>query len=117
MRRISYAQYLDKVYGCFIGKAISGNRTNKVRHFHLNFSVDTETMHLDPDAFFSPLSADWASPVYEQQLVSIPQDSFSLRDFLHFRGPCCVYFSRIVVAAEDMEAFIQIGHSAPFVCT
>ena len=25
MRQISYAQYLDKVYGCFIGKAISGN--------------------------------------------------------------------------------------------
>ena len=37
-----------------------------------------------------------------------------MRDFLHFRGPCCVYLSRIVVAAEDMEAFIQIGHSAPF---
>ena len=25
MRKIAYKDYLDKVYGCFIGKAISGN--------------------------------------------------------------------------------------------
>ena len=25
MRKIPYEKYLDKVYGCFIGKAISGN--------------------------------------------------------------------------------------------
>ena len=25
MRTLSYKTYLDKVYGCFIGKAVSGN--------------------------------------------------------------------------------------------
>ena len=25
MRTISYQAYLDKIYGCFIGKAVSGN--------------------------------------------------------------------------------------------
>ena len=25
MRTISYKTYLDKIYGCFIGKAVSGN--------------------------------------------------------------------------------------------
>ena len=93
---------------------IPGNKTDKIRHFHLNFAVDTETLHLPMDAFFAPLPEDWASPVYEQTLVSIPQDSFSLRDFLPFRGPCSAYLSRIVVAPEDMDAYIQIGHSAPF---
>ena len=102
-------------YEALMGNSkIPGNMTDKVRHFHLNCATDTSTQYLTNEELFAPVQKEWASPIYEQRLVQIPQDSFRLRDFLPFRGPCAAYLSRIVITPQDMDAYIQIGHSAPF---
>lgn len=93
---------------------IPGTDTDKKRHFHLNFFPDTKTDFADETALFAPLDRDYASPVVEQTLASIPEDSFRLSDFFGFRGPCTAYLSRILVVPDDVNVCIQVGHSAPF---
>ena len=93
---------------------IPGTDTDKKRHFHLNFFPDTKTDFADETALFAPLDREYASPIVEQTLASIPEDSFRLSDFFGFRGPCTAYFSRILVVSDDVNVCIQVGHSAPF---
>lgn len=94
--------------------AVCGNFTDKLRHFHLNFAADTKTEFLTEDELFSTLDDSAVNSKYEQTLISQPEDSFLMKDFYGFQGPCTAYMSRILVAPEDMEVYIQIGHSSPF---
>ena len=91
-----------------------GNRTDKKRHFHLNFEPDCEMDYIDEKELFTPVQTNYANREYEQTMVSVPEDSFRLDDFFGFQGPCTAYLSRIIVADEDMETFLQIGHTCPF---
>lgn len=93
---------------------IPGTYTDKVRQFHLNFFADTKTEFDDEKTLFAPLERDHSSPVAEQTLANISEDSFRLSDFFGFRGPCTAYFSRIHIAPDEMTVCIQVGHSAPF---
>lgn len=101
-----------------------GTETDKVRQFHLNFAVDMDTEFLSEDDLFAALSMkdgkrngsgkEDANNGWEQCLANVREDSFCLEDFLGFQGSCAVYFSRVLVAPEDMEVCIQIGHTCPF---
>lgn len=91
-----------------------GNRTDKKRHFHLNFEPDLEMKYIDERELFTPLTTEYAGNVYEQCLVQIPEDSFCMKDFFGFQGPCTVYLSRIIVMEQDMESCLQVGYSCPF---
>ena len=93
---------------------VCGNFTDKLRHFHLNFAADTDTEFLSESELFTPLCDSDANGIYEQTLISQPEDSFQMSDFYEFQGPCSAYMSRILVAPEDMEVYIQIGHTSPF---
>lgn len=93
---------------------VCGNYTDKLRHFHLNFAADTDTEFVSESELFAPLDESEANGIYEQTLVSQPEDSFCMSDFYAFRGPCTAYMSRVLVAPEDMEVYIQVGHSSPF---
>ena len=97
-----------------VDSEVEGNYTDKLRHFHLNYASDLDTEFVGEDELFSPVKADYASGVYEQALVTTPEDSFRMSDFYGFQGPCTAYLSRILVAPEDMEIYMQIGHSSPF---
>ena len=94
--------------------AIPGNNTDKIRHFHLNFATDTDTEYVTEKELFEPLRDDRVSRVYEQSLANVPQDSFRLEDFFGFKGPCVAYLSRVLMAENDTEVCIQIGHTSPF---
>ncbi|MBQ7902059.1 MAG: ADP-ribosylglycohydrolase family protein [Clostridia bacterium] len=96
------------------GSEFPGSIVDKIRHFHLNFATDTKTEFVSPEELFEPLDDNRASCVYEQSLVNIPEDSFCLGDFFEFKGPCVAYMSRVIVADSDTDAYVQIGHSAPF---
>lgn len=91
-----------------------GNRIDKIRHFHLNFEPDCEKDYIEKGELFAPLQLHYASKTYEQILAHTPEDSFRLEDFFGFKGPCTAYLSRIIVVDEDMETFLQIGHTCPF---
>ena len=91
-----------------------GNLCDNKRHFHLNFEADTELQYVSDEALFTPVSDDYASPVYEECLVNTPQDSFKLDDFFGFKGPCTAYLSKIIVMEEEKEYFLQIGYTSPF---
>ena len=91
-----------------------GNLCDKKRHFHLNFEGDTQMEYIDESALFTPVVDDYTSTQYEESLVQTKQDSFRLDDFFGFQGPCTAYLSKIVVADEDMEVFLQIGYTCPF---
>lgn len=93
---------------------IQGSETDKVRHFHLNFAVDRDTEFIAERKLFEPLGKGERNVVYEQCLANVREDSFRLEDFFGFQGPCTAYFSRILIAPEDMETCIQIGHTCPF---
>ena len=106
-RTFHYYSLLDRA-------ATEGNRTDKMRQFHLNYAVDTETAYLDETALFAPLPRKWQHPRYEQRLCSIPEDRFTMEQLFGFQGPCVAYLSRIIVAEEEMTGCLLIGHSAPF---
>ena len=91
-----------------------GNLCDKKRHFHLNFEGDTQMEYIDEAELFTPIDDNYASGLYEQTLVRTKEDSFRLDDFFGFQGPCTAYLSKIVVADEDMEVFLQIGYTCPF---
>ena len=93
---------------------IQGNKYDKTRHFHLNFATDTQTEYISEKELFTPLTDTWESPVYEQSLFHLAGDSFSMDDLFPFKGPCVAYLSRIIIAPEDMECFLNIGYSSPF---
>ncbi|MCI9337764.1 MAG: ADP-ribosylglycohydrolase family protein [Lachnospiraceae bacterium] len=102
---------------------VQGSETDKVRQFHLNFAADTDTEFISEEALFEPLGGGKESEAdqsrvqglaYEQILANVREDSFCLEDFMGFRGPCTVYFSRILIAPRDMDVCIQIGHTSPF---
>jgi len=90
------------------------NMTDKKRHFHLNFEADLDMEYVPEEAWFTPVKRDYASPVYEENVVHTPQDSFQLDDFFGFKGPCTAYLSKIVLAEEDMEVYVQVGYTCPF---
>ena len=91
-----------------------GNLTDKKRHFHLNFEADTEMEYVDMAELFTPVEKEYASPIYEQTVVSTPQDSFRLDDFFGFQGPCTAYLSKVIVMEEEAEYFMNIGYTCPF---
>ena len=93
---------------------IPGNNTDKKRHFHLNFAVDTQTEYVPEDELFEPLVDDDTSKKYETRLISIPEDSFVMDDLFGFKGPCAAYLSRVISVREDIEVCVQIGYSSPF---
>lgn len=93
---------------------VCGNFTDKLRHFHLNFAADTDTEFVSECELFSPLDESKVNGKYEQTLINQIEDSFSMSDFYEFGGPCTAYMSRILVVPEDMEVYIQVGHSSPF---
>lgn len=94
--------------------AIPGNMTDKMRHFHLNFATDTDTEYLPREQWGKALDPNFRSRQYCEKLVCTPQDSFHMKDFFGFRGPCAAYMTRVVVAEEEMECFMQVGYSSPF---
>ncbi len=103
----------------------SGDAENidNVREFHLNFAKDTETDIFTAKELFEelPLGINYmnggtgviARP-YRVSDVEIREDSFKLRDFFGFTGPCVVYLSQILLAPDDMTVFAQLGCSGPF---
>jgi hypothetical protein len=91
-----------------------GNLTDQKRHFHLNFEADLDMAYLDEAELFTPVAKDYASPIYEQTVVQTPEDSFGLEDFFGFQGPCTAYLSKIVLAEEEKEVYVQIGYTCPF---
>ena len=93
---------------------VCGNFTDKLRHFHLNFAADTKTEFVSEYELFLPLDDFKVNGIYEQTLISQPEDSFCMSVFYTFLGPCAAYMSRVLVAPEDMEVYIQVGHSSPF---
>ncbi|MBR2948236.1 MAG: ADP-ribosylglycohydrolase family protein [Lachnospiraceae bacterium] len=93
---------------------IPGNGIDKLRHFHLNFATDTETEYLPQEEWGKALNPDRRSTKYCEKLVSTPQDSFEMKDFFGFQGPCAAYLTRVVVAEEERECCMQIGYSSPF---
>lgn len=105
---------VSSYYELMAHSCVQGSDTDKVRQFHLNFAADTDTEFVAEQALFEPLKVPCAGSGYEQTLASIREDSFCLEDLLGFRGPCTVYLSRVLVAPEDMEVCVQIGHSCPF---
>ena len=92
---------------------IQGTGTDIVRHFHLNFYPDLDTAFVTPEDAFCPLGRE-RSDRAEVTPVSFPEDSFRLEDCFGFQGPCTAYFCREIVSPEDMDVFIQLGHSAPY---
>lgn len=93
---------------------LEGSETDKVRHFHLNFAADRDMEFVSEERLFEPLGNEDSNEGYEQSLANVREDSFRLEDFFGFQGPCTAYFSRILVAPENMAACIQIGHTCPF---
>ena len=51
---------------------------------------------------------------YEESVFYQPEDSFTMDDLFGFKGPCVAYMARELVAPEDMEVCVQIGHTSPF---
>ena len=82
-----------------------------VRHFHLNFAVDTDTAYLTEEQLFAAPAEDGK---YVEETFIQKQDSFTMNDLFGFRGPCVAYLSRKMLCPEDMEVCVQVGHSAPF---
>lgn len=93
---------------------IEGNKTDKIRHFHLNFATDPDTEYVSEKELFMPLSETWASKTYEQTLFHNPLDSFSMNDMFTFKGPCVCYLSRVLISPVDIQTCMNIGYSAPF---
>lgn len=101
-------------YGHILGDSvIQGTATDVTRHFHLNFYPDLEREWLSQANAFRPLGQEDGCCA-EVQAISFPEDSFRLDDCFGFQGPCTAYFCRELVSPEDMEVFIQLGHSAPY---
>lgn len=92
---------------------IEGNRTDKTRHFHLNFATDTETEFLTENECFAKLDESKYIPCRER-LFNAHEDSFRLSDVFSFRGPCVAYFMREIPSAEEQKVFIQVGYTTPF---
>jgi hypothetical protein len=70
--------------------------------------------YVDMSELFKPVEKEYASPIYEQTVVSTPQDSFRLDDFFGFQGPCTAYLSKVIVMEEEAEYFMNIGYTCPF---
>jgi len=87
-----------------------GDRKDVSRRFHLNFAIDTDTEYVSHDDCFAPLG----TTDYEETVFYQTEDSFTMDDLFGFKGPCVAYLARKLVAPEDMEVCVQIGHSAPF---
>lgn len=90
------------------------NLTDKKRHFHLNFAVDTDTEYLTQEQLFAPVRSDFAAPDHQEVAVFTPEDTFRMEELMGFQGPCTAYLSRVIVLDEPDTVFLQIGHSAPF---
>ena len=103
-------------YGLMEGSRVQGSETDKVRQFHLNFAADRDTEFISEEALFEPLGDAEGNMDCGcgQCLASVREDSFRLDEFLGFKGPCAVYFSRILLVPEDMELCVQIGYTCPF---
>lgn len=95
----------------FAGVQHDGDSTDVVRHFHLNFAVDTDTAYLTEEQLFAAPAEDRK---YVEETFIQKQDSFTMNDLFGFRGPCVAYLSRKMLCPEDMEVCVQVGHSAPF---
>lgn len=106
---------LEHPYSAVISKSkIEGNYFDKLRHFHINLATDLTTEYVTEEDLFSPLDKNYASGVYEQSLVHLTQDSFSMDDLFGFKGPCVAYMSRIVIAEKERDIYMNIGYSSPF---
>lgn len=118
--------------------------TDKSRNLHLNYMPDTETEFLSMKECFLPLSGKPSENVtektmtkkcaknpyvsgvkkdskitepkvlYEETMVSIPEDTFYLKDLMGFKGPSTVYLSREIISPKNDSVFIQIGFSSPY---
>ena len=97
-----------------VNSKYDGNLTDKKRHFHLNFEADLDMEYLNEEELFTPVSKDYASNLYEQTVISTPQDSFTMDDFFGFQGPCTAYLSKVLIMEEEQEYFMNIGFSSPF---
>lgn len=93
---------------------IPGTDTDKKRHFHLNFFPDTKTDFADETALFAPLDREYASPIVEQTLASIPEDSFRLSVSSASAARVPRIFRAFSSVPDDVNVCIQVGHSAPF---
>ncbi len=106
---------LEHPYSALInGSKIEGNYFDKLRHFHINLATDTSAEYVTEDELFAPLDKNYASPVYEQSIAHITEDSFSMEDLFGFKGPCVAYISRVVIAEEERDIYMNIGYSSPF---
>ncbi len=96
-------------YGNLMNRSqISGNGVDRIRHFHLNYAVDLNSVYQTQDELFERPDED------QTYLVHTPEDSFSMKDLFGFKGPCVAYLSRILMSEEERTVCVQIGHSAPF---
>jgi len=101
-----YSKFMDT-------SLIPGNRTDKTRHFHLNFATDTETEFIKQDECFAKLDETKYDPCREV-LFNAHEDAFRLSDVFTFRGPCVAYFAREIPMDYDLKVCIQIGYTTPF---
>lgn len=79
------------------------SRDGQLDHFGESIWAERFLAALESEAFFE---SD-IHVLLDKALTVLPGDS-------KFRGPCTVYLSRVLVAPEDMEVCVQIGHSCPF---
>lgn len=121
----------DKSYFCvFRPSKTKAEETDQIRHFHLNFAVDTKTDYFTEEELFAPVprsedGSEIGSKVsrggetliarpYKETLIQTSADGFTMDSLMGFSGPCVSYLSQILIAPEDRTVCIQLGHSAPF---
>ena len=106
-------KYRDIITDTIAETGYKGDRADVTRRFHLNFAVDTDTEYMTHDGCFTPYDPD-GDTKYEESVFYQPEDSFTMDDLFGFKGPCTAYLARELVAPEDMEVCLQIGHTSPF---
>lgn len=92
----------------------TGDPTDIVRRFHLNFAPDTDTAYLRESEAFAPLKEDNTASLYEERLFSQKEDSFTMDRLCGMKGPVVMYLARALWSDQDCTVCLQIGHSAPF---
>ena len=87
MRKISYKEYLDKVYGCFIGKAISGNIGAPHEGVKMPMELEFRQDMINPDLPNDDLDLQ----VLWLDVVEKKGYNFTSKDLLKQFCECCHY--------------------------
>ena len=111
MRRISYKTYLDRIYGCFIGKAVSGN-----------MGAPYEGIKMPLELAFRPEMIDCSLPNDDLDLQVLWLDvlerkgeHFSSLDLLERFAECCPYSpGEYAVMRKNYERGIYPPYSGKF---